>query len=221
VGRYYTPVGRLIQTPYEKGNMQEYYEKKFANRQDAVYNVEEYKESIPDSLTYETDHGRTVFGGGGILPDYVVAPDTTTLSGFLKRGEVDRLFALSTRQWFSNHDQDLRRTWGDRQSAFLSSYEVPDEAISAFWEFVQDEDILTLTSDPDEVDPSEQIFLKADAEDNRDIVRRHVKGALANTLYGGGAGQPVLNEVDPVFQRAMSLWPSSQKLAAYHGAKQN
>lgn len=220
VGRYYTPVGRLIQTPYEKGNMQEYYEKKFANRQDAVYNVDQYKESIPDSLTYETDHGRTVFGGGGILPDYVVAPDTTSLSGFLKRGEVDRLFALSTRQWFSEHDQQLRRSWGDRQGEFVSSYEVPDAAISAFWEFVQDEEILTLTTDPDEVDPSEQVFLEEDAENTRDMVRQHVKGALANTLYGGGAGQPVLNGVDPVFQRAMSLWPSSQKLAAYHDVQQ-
>ncbi len=221
VGRYYTPVGRLIQTPYEKGNRQAYYEEKSANWQDAVYDVQKYKDSIADSLTYETDHGRTVFGGGGILPDYVVAPDTTSLSGFLKRGEVDRLFALSTRQWFSEHDQQLRRTWGDRQSEFLSSYEVPDAAIAAFWTFVQDEEILTLTTDPDDVDPSEQVFLKADAEDTRDLVRRHVKGALANTLYGGGAGQPVLNDVDPVFQRAMSLWPSSRELAAYHGAEQN
>jgi len=216
VGRYYTPVGRLIQTPYEKGDMQNYYEEKFANRRDAVYNVQKYKDSIPDSLTYETDHGRTVFGGGGILPDYVVAPDTTSLSGFLKRSEVDRLFAVSARQWFSNHDQDLRRTWRERKDEFLRSYEVPDEAVSAFWDYVQEEEILTLTDQPDAVNPSDQTYPASDTAEVRDLVRHHLKGYVANTLFGQGAGQPVLNEVDPTVQRAMSLWPSSQELASYY-----
>jgi len=216
VGRYYTPVGRLIQTPYEKGDMQNYYEEKFANRRDAVYNVQKYKDSIPDSLTYETDHGRTVFGGGGILPDYVVAPDTTSLSGFLKRSEVDRLFAVSARQWFSNHDQDLRRTWRERKDEFLRSYEVPDEAVSAFWDYVQEEEILTLTDQPDAVNLSDQTYPASDTAEVRDLVRHHLKGYVANTLFGQGAGQPVLNEVDPTVQRAMSLWPSSQELASYY-----
>ena len=216
VGRYYTPVGRLIQTPYEKGEMKAYYEKKFANRHDAVYNVSQYRESIPDSLTYRTDHGRTVFGGGGILPDYIVKPDTTSLSGFLRRSEVDRLFAIATRNWFSDHDEELRRTWRDRKGEFLASYQVPDEAVSSFWDYVQEEDILTLTTDPDSVDPSEQVYPKADAESARSLVRHHLKGYIANTLYGRGAGQPVLNEVDPALQRAMSLWSSSQELAAYN-----
>ena len=216
VGRYYTPVGRLIQTPYEKGKMKAYYEKKFANRHDAVYNVSQYRESIPDSLTYRTDHGRTVFGGGGILPDYIVKPDTTSLSGFLRRSEVDRLFAIATRNWFSDHDEELRRTWRDRKGEFLASYQVPDEAVSSFWDYVQDEDILTLTTDPDSVAPSEQVYPKADAESARSLVRHHLKGYIANTLYGRGAGQPVLNEVDPALQRAMSLWSSSQELAAYY-----
>ena len=218
VGRYYTPVGRLIQTPYEKGKMKAYYEKKFANRHDAVYNVQKYRESIPDSLTYKTDHGRTVFGGGGILPDYIVKPDTASISGFLQRSEVDRLFSLATRQWFSNHDKDLRSTWRNRKADFLDSYEVPDEAVSSFWDFVQKEDILTLTTNPDEVNPKKQVFLKEDAEDARRIVRLHLKGYVANTLYGRGAGQPVLNKVDPTVQRAMSLWPASTDLAGYHAA---
>jgi len=216
VGRYYTPVGRLIQTPYEKGKMKAYYEKKFANRHDAVYNVSQYRESIPDSLTYRTDHGRTVFGGGGILPDYIVKPDTTSLSGFLRRSEVDRLFAIATRNWFSDHDEELRRTWRDRKGEFLASYQVPDEAVSSFWDYVQEEDILTLTTDPDSVAPSEQVYPKADAESAHSLVRHHLKGYIANTLYGRGAGQPVLNEVDPALQRAMSLWSSSQELAAYY-----
>ncbi len=218
VGRYYTPVGRLIQTPYEKGKMKQYYEDKFANRKDAIFNVEKYKESIPDSLTYETEHGRTVFGGGGILPDYVVKPDTTSLSGFLRRSEVDRLFALAAREWFANHDEELRGTWQDRQKEFMSTYEVPDEAVSAFWSYVQENEVLTLTTAPDSVNPGEQIYLQAHADEANDLVRPHLKGFLANTLYGRGAGRPLLNKVDPAVQQALTLWPSSKELAGYHAS---
>lgn len=215
VGRYYTPVGRLIQTPYEKGNRKEYYKDKSANWRDAAYNVEKYRESIPDSLTYETEHGRTVFGGGGILPDYIVKPDTTSLTAFLRGSQLDALFA---RHWFSTHERDLRSTWQNREDEFLSSYEVPEKAISEFWTYAQDENILTLTTNSDSVDSTERVFLKSKVENANDVVRSRVKGRLANELYGTGAGQPILNRTDPAVQKAMSLWPSSQELAGFHSA---
>ncbi len=213
VGRYYTPVGRLIQTPFESGNRKAYYETKGKSMRDAVYEVEEYKNNVPDSLKYETDHGRIVFGGGGILPDYVVEPDTTSLTSFVQRSQIDGLFA---RQWFSKHEKDLRSTWRDRQDEFLSSYEVPDEAISSFWEYAEEEEVLTLTDDPDEVAPKEQIFSRSEADEAHDLLQTQIKGRLANELYGSGAGQPLLNRTSPEVQKALSLWPSSQELAAYH-----
>lgn len=215
VGRYYTPVGRLIQTPYKKGKQEEYYEDKTASLRDAVYNVDRYRESIPDSLVYETDHGRTVFGGGGILPDYIVSPDTTSLSRFIRASQLDALFA---RHWFSTHEQHLRSRWQDREEEFLSSFETSEEAVEAFWEFAEDEDVLTITTDPEEVNPKERVFSQTEAEDVKDMLRSRIKGRLANVLYGTGNGRSVLNETDPIFGKAMSLWPSSMELAGYHSA---
>jgi carboxyl-terminal processing protease len=215
VGRYYTPAGRLIQTPYEKGNRKEYYEDKSADWRDAVYNVRKYKDSIPDSLTYTTEHGRTVFGGGGILPDYIVQPDTTSLATFIRGSQLDAIFA---QQWFSKHEQQLRSTWQKREEEFRTSYQVPEKAVSDFWDYAQDEGVLTLTTTPDSVDTSERVYLKARAEEAHDLVRSRVKGRLANELYGTGAGQPILNQTDPAVQEAMSLWPSSQELAGFHSA---
>jgi carboxyl-terminal processing protease len=215
VGRYYTPVGRLIQTPYEKGKRKAYYEEKTASWQDAVYNVDKYKESVPDSLTYRTDHGRTVFGGGGIMPDHVVAPDTSALATFVRESQLDALFA---REWFSKNEQQLRSTWQSRTDEFLSSYEVPDEAVDAFWTYAQDEEVLTLTTNPDSVDGGQRVYRRSEADSIRGIVKSRLKGRLANTLYGSGVGRPVLNQTDPIVQRALTLWPSSQELAAYHTA---
>jgi len=215
VGRYYTPVGRLIQTPYEKGNRKAYYQEKSADWRDAVYDVDSYKDSIPDSLTYQTDHGRTVFGGGGILPDYVVAPDTTALSTFVRRSQLDGLFA---RHWFSRHEQELRSTWQEREEEFLSAYEVPSTAVDSFWAYAQREDLLTLTSEPNEVNPKERIFARSETGAVRDMLRLRLKGRLANVMYGTGTGRSILNRTDPAFQKAMSLWPSSEQLAGYHAS---
>ena len=69
--RYYTPTGRSIQKPYQKGHGKEYEE----NYQQRLYNGElYYKDSIPiiDSLKYTTPKGKTVYGGGGIIPDLFV-----------------------------------------------------------------------------------------------------------------------------------------------------
>jgi carboxyl-terminal processing protease len=215
VGRYYTPAGRLIQTPYEKGEMKEYYKTKSRSWQDAVYDVEQYREDIPDSLVYETDHGRTVFGGGDILPDYVIAPDTTSLSTFGRKSQLDAIFA---REWFSRPEKELRSRWQDRASEFLSSYDVPDEAISSFWGYAESEGMIALTSAPDSVRPKDRIFPKSEADSLRSLVRTRLKGRLANVLYGTGTGQSLLNQTDPIFDKAMSLWPSSMELAGYHAA---
>lgn len=76
IARYYTPIGRNIQKPYNKGK--EEYEKdliqRFHNGEMAVADT-----TKPAGKAYKTPGGRTVYGGGGITPDVFVPFDTTTL----------------------------------------------------------------------------------------------------------------------------------------------
>lgn len=211
VGRYYTPVGRLIQSPYERGQKEDYYANKMSTMDQATYDPSEYTESIPDSLAYETDHGRTVFGGGGILPDYVVQPDTTALT-YLVQGGLDFAFA---RKWFSDHENDLRGAWQEQPEEFRASFEVSDEMMSSFWSFAEENGV-TITEDPDSVNVDERIYAESAAQAERDFVATRIKGYLARQLYGRSAARPILNEASPTFQEALSLWPSSQKLSSYH-----
>lgn len=81
VARYYTPTGRSIQKPYDKGVKD--YNKDMIDR----YNNGEllHADSIhfPDSLQYKTlNLKRTVYGGGGIMPDIFVPIDTTDNSAY-------------------------------------------------------------------------------------------------------------------------------------------
>jgi carboxyl-terminal processing protease len=84
VARYYTPSGRSIQKPYVKGKA-EAYEMDILNR----YKHGEFdsKDSIrvADSLKYKTVAGRTVYGGGGIMPDIFVPRDTSEYTPYLNK----------------------------------------------------------------------------------------------------------------------------------------
>ena len=84
VARYYTPSGRCIQKPYVKGKAEDY-EKDLINR--FKHGELDSKDSIhvSDSMKYKTVAGRTVYGGGGIMPDLFVPRDTTEYTPYLNK----------------------------------------------------------------------------------------------------------------------------------------
>lgn len=82
IARYYTPSGRCIQKPYEKGHGEEY-----ENDLIARYERGEFfsADSIhQDGPEYLTRLGRKVFGGGGIMPDVFIPEDTTLYTSYYK-----------------------------------------------------------------------------------------------------------------------------------------
>lgn len=212
VARYYTPSGRLIQTPYENGDQKDYYESKFASLGDATFNLSDYVDSIPDSLRYTTEHGREVFGGGGILPDYIVQPDTTPVLGAVLRAGLDVHF---TRQWFIKNEARLRDTWGDRQDAFNEEFEVEDEVWEDFWTFAVEHDVKRVAAEAD-ADSAENTFTVSETEEQRDRLSVYLKARIAQELYGNKAWYPIYRAVDPELKAAMDLWDRAHNLAVYH-----
>lgn len=84
VARYYTPSGRSIQKPYENGKADDY-ELDILNRY--IHGEIDNKDSVQlkDTLKYKTLKGRTVYGGGGIMPDIFVSRDTSEYSTYLNK----------------------------------------------------------------------------------------------------------------------------------------
>lgn len=82
IARYYTPSGRCIQKPYTKGQP-ELYEVDLLTRYDhgEFFNEDSIKQTGEE---YKTMIGRVVYGGGGIMPDYFVAEDTTEITPYYK-----------------------------------------------------------------------------------------------------------------------------------------
>ena len=84
VARYYTPSGRCIQKPYDRGNKKAY-EQDLLDRADEgeYYNLDSIQ--ITDTVRYKTClNGRTIYGGGGVLPDVYVPIDTSEYSTYYR-----------------------------------------------------------------------------------------------------------------------------------------
>jgi carboxyl-terminal processing protease len=78
ISKYYTPSGRCIQRPYNDGL--DNYINEFNKRRAQGELITADSIKFPDSLKYKTAKGRTVYGGGGIMPDIFIPVDTTRYS---------------------------------------------------------------------------------------------------------------------------------------------
>lgn len=84
IARYYTPSGRSIQKPYVNGKSAEYYHKE-AELLDSGELINKDSVKLNLKLKYTTANGRTVYGGGGIMPDIFVPLDTTKVNRNITR----------------------------------------------------------------------------------------------------------------------------------------
>lgn len=108
IARYYTPSGRCIQKPYTKGESREEYELDILTR----YNHGEFfnEDSIRQSgQVYQTSIGREVYGGGGIMPDYFVAEDTTQFTPYYTEAVSKGLITQFCFEYVDNNRATLQK----------------------------------------------------------------------------------------------------------------
>src|SRR5208283_2271084 len=104
IARYYTPSGRSIQRPYEKGEREKYYADLAQRKNLAEGNNIEHTEDNPNDSAEEIYHtldGRVVYGGGGITPDYII--DNDSVSHFTINLVLKNIFVEFTDRWMSSH----------------------------------------------------------------------------------------------------------------------
>jgi len=140
VARYYTPTGRSIQKPYKQGI--EAYRREVIER--FKHGEAIHKDSIDfaDSLKYKTPNGRTVYGGGGIMPDIFVPIDTNLrqsdyFTKLRRKGLINR-FALD---FVDQYRGEIEENYPTRE-AFINSFRVEGVVFSKFVDFSQRQGIV-------------------------------------------------------------------------------
>ncbi len=185
VARYYTPTGRCIQKPY--GDSVDYTDD-FNKRYLRGELTEVDSTHFPDSLRYKTPRGRTVYGGGGIMPDVFVGLDSIYFSGLL--GEIA----------YSGVIRDYCFNYLDAHRTDMLKYKTADDFIASFT--VSEgmlNDLITVAE-------------KAKVKVNRAVVKKiapqlktRIKAQLARNLYDDTAMQRVLLQTDQDFKKAMQV----------------
>ena len=241
VSRYFTPSGRLIQTPYTLGAGEEaYFETKRALREAVEDRVApegglvaagRFGADVPDSLVFRTDGGRTVYGGGGVLPDYIVVQDSIAAPLRTVIGKnLDNDFA---RVRIEQLGEAFRQRWQGRERDFVRDYQVDDATFNAFLDFAEARGVrvvntrpaapVTALTDPNPPEvPNEEAFetdvlVRSEiAASKRDIETR-IKAFMARRLFTTESWYPVVGQIDPVIQAAMRQWDTAQTALAQAG----
>ncbi|AYB30865.1 S41 family peptidase [Chryseolinea soli] len=185
ISRYYTPTGRSIQKPYED---EDEYSRDIISR----YNHGEFfhADSIRfnDSLKYVTPNGRTVYGGGGIMPDYFVPLDTTLNSHYLNELYTSTSIQEYTFGYAETHKDELQKKGFQ---SFLKNFNVSDDMLES----------LVKVGERNKVKPDrKELRLK------KKLFQVHIKAQIARKLWNNEGFFQVMNETNEILLQAMKLF---------------
>lgn len=138
ISHYYTPTGRCIQKPYDDRND---YFKDLSTRYSKGEMFSADKIDFPDSLKYKTPAGKTVYGGGGIMPDLFVPLDTTNYSYFYNELVRKGIVASFVMNFLSTDRETLHQqypTFAD----FKKNYKISDKMYADLVKYAEKEGVV-------------------------------------------------------------------------------
>ncbi len=171
--KYYTPSGRLIQRDYNNVSLYDYYYNDRENGDAAIGNHE----------VKMTDSGRTVYGGGGIMPDVKIPNEKT--NKFEDTLLEKYAFFNFAKHYVINHQ-------------VTKQFEVDEAVMQEFRQFLDEQKIA---------------FTEADLAENSDWIKSNIKAELFINEFGQQEGMRVHAESDPEVQKALDLLPQAKQLA--------
>ena len=200
ISKYFTPSGRLIQRSYEGKDKLEYQREAYLREEAEGENLEHVNDTngTADSSRprYKTHGGRTVYGGGGITPDYIVKSDSlTSFTGSLRRRD---LFSAFVSQYLDGPGFELRKTHGSDFKKFRTTYAISPAMLKDFKDFVASKGVTV----------DEKAF-----QADRAYIEATLKANVAKAFYGTEAEFPFYLDLDKQFQKALMLFPEAAKIA--------
>ncbi|MEX0647156.1 MAG: S41 family peptidase [Balneolaceae bacterium] len=216
ISRYYTPSGRLIQKPFDEGN-EDYAYQILHRENDSSSDGVEFADDVPDSLRFSTKAGRTVYGGGGIVPDHIVQSDTTMspyLFNFMLVKRVDFNFI---REYLDNHGDDFRENWEDRYEEFRTDFEWTDQDKALFIDMMEEEGLVFSDEVSEPSIEEDSLYISRDMYDELKWMNfGRMKAELARQVWGSEYFYPVNNDAfSETIKEAMGLWEDVSRLEAF------
>ena len=190
VARYYTPSGRCIQKPYTKGNKKAYEEDLLDRSKSGEYYC---LDSIhfADSLRYTTlVHQRTIYGGGGVMPDIFVPVDTSEYSTYYRDMVAKGIVNQFVIDYVDKHRKQLKSDYPTLED-FDARFALTDDDIKRFID----------AGEKDKVKYDEAKFRTSER-----VFRTMIKGLIARDVYADSSAYTrIVNHRNPDLDAAVKV----------------
>lgn len=189
VARYYTPSGRCIQKPYELGEGDDYRDDMLHRYQSGEFSSAD-SIHFADSLRYNTLRlGRTVYGGGGIMPDRFVPVDTTFYSDYYRDLLAKGVFASYSVKYVDEHRQQILKKY-PTEDAYVNGFVVDQPIIDGLIKAATDEGIA---------------YNAEEFATSREYIEAVMKALIGTDLYSRSLYYRVMNPLNPTYREGLRL----------------
>lgn len=190
IAHYYTPSGRNIQKPYVKGDRKDYEQELDARyKHGELYSADSIH--FADSLRFHTLRlHRTVYGGGGIMPDYFVPLDTTQYTAYHRALAAKGIIMDNDLKFMDTHRKQIKKQY-PHFADYLASYEVPQSLV----------DSIMAEGKRQQVEPKDQ----AELDRTLPYLKTQLKALIARDVWDMSEYYQVMNEQNHIVTRALGL----------------
>ena len=190
VAHYYTPSGRCIQKPYINGEKDAY-----AHDLDDRYKRGEFTNAdsihFADSLKFETlRKHRTVYGGGGVMPDYFVPLDTTRYTAYHKMLAAKQIIVNANLKFMDKNRAQLKKDYKTFED-FKAKFQIPESYVNSIIE----------EGKKNKIEPKDE----QEKEKTLESLRLQLKALIARDLWDLTEYFHIWNEQSEVVRCALRL----------------
>ena len=200
IARYYTPSGRCIQKPYDSTanldgrltgeNSQDKYNQELIDRFNHGEMIHADSIHFADSLKAQTKRmGRTVYGGGGIMPDFFVPIDTTQYTDYHRNLVAKGVVIKATTGYIEKHRKELQNKY-KKFEAFNEKFEIDDNFLA---------EIRTL-ADKEKIKFDEKQY-----NQSLPLIKTQLKALIARDLWDMNEYFQVMNSTNQSVQQALKV----------------
>ena len=184
VARYYTPTGRCIQKPYTKG-AEDYYMEYYHRFEDGELESADSAKMV-DSLKFKTPGGKTVYGGGGIMPDIFIPIEKGAAFKYYNQTVSKGILYQFTFDYVDQHRAELKKL--SDVNAFDRGFNVSQAIYSQFTAFADKNGIAAT--------PAEKAA-------SMQKISELMKAYMARNLYDDKGFYPIFLRTDKGFEKAV------------------
>ncbi len=187
IARYYTPTGRCIQKPYANEDKEQYYNEELDRYQHGeLLNADSIK--LDKKQVFKTPEGKTVYGGGGIMPDVFVPLDTSKANSVLNKlfyAGVVNTFAFE----YSDKNRAKLKLYGSAQN-FIKQFEITTVILDEFYDYCEKQNL--------RLDAGSK--MKANTP-----LKPYLKAFIGRDVFDKDAYYPIINENDKCILKAVEI----------------